>query len=307
MVMITGDANGLRACEVCHAAQDAYADGSLGRLRVSATPAPTITRERFKAGHRVLRKRAPMVAAALLPFATAELCDRIDGVVAPCRAGGIHRPMNCAFARRNRGRRAARGDCGVTRPGVAGLITNDIGPLVDRDRVKPFSQDVTVGNVLVCHQRGAQLAGVRVKRKMHLAPRATPRVAMLTHLPFAFAIGPNACAVDHQMERLAVPDDWQLDLGRPRAAAHRRAVRHGQGGESLVAQVWRAAPRRARRQAEHALETRQRLNQRVAVEARATAPGLRVGCARTGGFIDPHRDVTSVDQASVVATQLLTR
>ncbi|AOJ03754.1 hypothetical protein WS70_17630 [Burkholderia mayonis] len=186
-------------------------------------------------------------------------------------------------------------------PGVVGLITvNDIGPLVDRDLVKQFSQDAAGGNVLVCHQRGAQLAGVRVKRKMHLAPRATLRVAMLMHLPFAFAIVPDACAVDHQMDRRAVPDDCQLDLGRPRAAAHRRVVRHGQGGESLVAQAWRAAPRRARRQAEHALETRQRLNQRIAVEARATAPGLRVGCARTGGFIDPHRDVTSVDQASVV-------
>lgn len=42
---------------------------------------------------------------------------------------------------------------------------------------------------------------------MHLAPRATLRIAVLAHLPFAFALDLNAGAVDHQMDRLAVEDD----------------------------------------------------------------------------------------------------
>jgi len=68
MFMISGNANGLRTCEVRHAVQHAHADGNLGCLRVGASRPQAVTRERFEAIHRVLRERAPMVAAVLLPL-----------------------------------------------------------------------------------------------------------------------------------------------------------------------------------------------------------------------------------------------
>jgi len=135
---------------------------------------------------------------------------------------------------------------------------------------------------------------------MYLAPRATLRIAMLAHLPLAFAVDFHAGAVDHQMDRIAVANDRKLDFKRLRAAAQRRVVRHGQGGERQLAQALREALQRAQRQTEHDLEAQQRLDQRVTVEARTAARRLGLRYVREGGFIDPHHDVTSVDQPGVV-------
>lgn len=98
--------------------------------------------------------------------------------------------MSGAIARRNRGCCAARGNGRMTRFGIVGPVAaDDIEQLiVARDLVEQLSQDVTVGNVLTCHQRGANLTSVRVEREMHLAPRATFRVTMLAHFPFTFAL-----------------------------------------------------------------------------------------------------------------------
>lgn len=59
---------------------------------------------------------------------------------------------------------------------------------VGRNLVEQFGQNITVGNVLMCRQRGTYLNSVRVERDMDLAPRAALRVAILTDLPFAFAV-----------------------------------------------------------------------------------------------------------------------
>lgn len=65
------------------------------------------------------------------------------------------------------------------------------------------------------------------------------------------------------------------------------------------AQALREALQSAQRQVEHALEAQQCLDQRVAVEARAPTLRFGAGCPRRCGFIDPHRDLTSVDLAGV--------
>ncbi|CAN0627565.1 protein of unknown function [Burkholderia multivorans] len=117
---------------------------------------------------------------------------------------------------------------------------------------------------------------------------------------FTLAVDLHARAADHQMDRFAIAGDRQLDLECLRTAAQGCVVRHGQGGESQVAQALREALQRAQQQAKHGIQAQQCLDQRVAVEARASTLRLGVRCARKCGFIDPHRDVTSVDQASVV-------
>ncbi|EDT41957.1 hypothetical protein BamMEX5DRAFT_2290 [Burkholderia ambifaria MEX-5] len=145
----------------------------------------------------------------------------------------------------HRARRSWHGMAWCRRP----LTADDIEQLVGRDLVEQFGEDVTVGDVLMRHQRGAHLTGIRVEAEMHLAPRAALRVTVLAHLPFAFAVDLHAGAVDHQMDRLAVVNDRQLDLKRLRTAAERRVIRHGQGGESQFAQALREALQRAQRQA----------------------------------------------------------
>ena len=296
MFTASGNAGGLGTCDVRHAVQHAHADGNLGCLRFGASCPQAVSRERLEAIHCVLHERAPMVPAVLLPFAAAESGDRIDRIVAPRRAERVRWPMSRAFARRNRRRCAACGDRGMTGFGVVGPVTaDDIEQFVVRDLVQQFGQDGPVGDILMRHQRGTHLTGVRVEPEMHLASRATLRIAMLAHLPFALAVDLYAGAVDHQMNRLAVANDRQLNLKRLRTTA-----RHGQGGESQLAQALREALQRAQRQAEHGLDAQQRLNQRGAVQTRTAARWLGVRYTCKGGFVDPHRDVTSVDQAGVV-------
>ena|GEM_PF-4148445 len=152
----------------------------------------------------------------------------------------------------------------------------------------------------MCHQRGPHLTGVRVERDLHLAPHAALRIAMLTDLPFAFAVDLHARAVDHQMNRVAVANDRQLYIKGLCAATQRRVVRYWQGGEGQITQALRKALQGAQWQAKHGLQAEQGLNRCIAIQLRTTAHRLDVGHARKGGFVDPHRDVTPVDQAGVV-------
>lgn len=99
------------------------------------------------------------------------------------------------------------------------------------------------------------------------------------------------------MNRVAGSADRQLDLGRLRAMVERRVVRHGQ---RQIAQALREVLQRMHRQAEHGLETQQRLDQRVAVEVPAIVRRREVGYVLKCGFINPHRHVASIDQAGVV-------
>lgn len=200
--MISGDADGLRASEFSHAVECAHADRDLGRLRVGACPQASAS-ERLEPIHRILGERTTVIAAALLPFPAAESGDRIDRMVAPCGTRHCRLPVNSAVARRDTGCRGVCRDRGTARLRVVSPIAaHGIKTFVGRNLIEQFCQDIAVSNVLMCHQRGPHLAGVRVERDMHLAPRAALRIAVLTDLPSAFAVDLHARAVDHQMNRV---------------------------------------------------------------------------------------------------------
>ena len=79
----SGNANGVRASEGRHAVEHAHADRNFGRLRTDAARPQAIARERLEPVHQVLDERAPVIAAALLPFGAPAFGDRGDGLVAP--------------------------------------------------------------------------------------------------------------------------------------------------------------------------------------------------------------------------------
>lgn len=58
-----------------------------------------------------LDKRAPMVAAALLPLRSTALRNGVDGLVAPAGTGRTLWAWHRAFARRNRQQSPAHCDC----------------------------------------------------------------------------------------------------------------------------------------------------------------------------------------------------
>ncbi|KAF1012885.1 MAG: hypothetical protein E5299_01062 [Burkholderia gladioli] len=58
------------------------------------------------------------------------------------------------------------------------------------------------------------LTRIRVEREMDFTPRAPLRVAVLSHLPFTFAIDRQTGAVDNQIDRFIVTKDRQCDIKR---------------------------------------------------------------------------------------------
>lgn len=293
LFMISDDANGLRARELSHAVEHAHADGDFGSLRVDVPRTQAGAGERLEPIHGVLGKRTTVIAADLLPFSVAEVSDRSDCLIAPRGPRHARRPVSGAVARRDARYRTACRNRGMTRLGVVSSIAaNGIKPLVGRNLVEQFGQDVAIGNVLMRQQHGTYLTGGRVECEMYLAPRETIRIAMLAHLPFAFTADLHARAVDHQMNRFAVTHARQLNFQRLRATTERRVVRNGQGSESRIVQALREALQGTQRQAEHGLQAKQRLNQCIAIQMWTTACRLGVGHARKDGFVAPHRDVT---------------
>lgn len=243
------------------------------------------------------------MAAALRPFPAADLGDRVDRFVTP-RA---RFPVNGVGAPWNTGCCSTRSNRGMARLGVVSTIAaHGSDPFAGSNLVEQFGRDVADG--LMRHLCGSHLTGVRVDRDMHLAPRATLRIAMLAHLPFAFAVEDlHARAVGHQMNRGAVPQDRQLDSKRLCPTAERRVARCGQGAESQTAQALREPLQGMLRQAEHCFQVKQRLIQCVAVQARTAARRFDLEHACRSGFVDPHRVVTSVDRPSVNGRPVLTR
>ncbi len=213
LFMISGDTNGLRACEFSLAVERAHTDGDFSRLRVDALSPQAGASERLELIHGVLGKRTTVIAAALLPFSAAESGDRIDCFVAPCGALHARLPVSSTIAWRDARFRTACRNRGMARLGLLSAVAaNGIEPCVGRNLVKQLGQDITVGDVLMRHQHGAHLSSVRGERDMHFAPRATLRIAMLAHRPFAFAVDLHTRAVDHQIDRFVVAKDRQLDL-----------------------------------------------------------------------------------------------
>lgn len=161
---MSGNADGLRAGEFGHTVEHAHSNGNFGRLGIGTTCPQARTRESLEPVHRVLGQRTTVVTALLLSFASTALSDGIDSFVAPSSVGRGRQPVNCAFARRNRGHRVARGDLGVAGLRVVCAVAADgIDRLVGRDLIKQFGQHFAVRDILVRHERRSQLAGVRVE------------------------------------------------------------------------------------------------------------------------------------------------
>ncbi|KAF1003111.1 MAG: hypothetical protein E5299_02528 [Burkholderia gladioli] len=67
--IISGDANRLRTSEVRYAVDYVDANSDFVRLQGDVMRPETVAGERLKPIHRMLGKRPPVVATALLPFA----------------------------------------------------------------------------------------------------------------------------------------------------------------------------------------------------------------------------------------------
>lgn len=305
--MKSGDTDGLRACQCGHAIEHARADRHFGGLGANRARRQAQTREHFQAVHQGLGERAPVITTRSFPFLPTAAGNAVDDVVAPSRAWRSLRPGLGAIARRDRRRGLTRGNHRVALPGVVSTIAaDDFNWRIGRDLIEQVRQHFRIANVLVRHQRRANLAAVRIHRQMHLAPGAPLGIAVLANLPFAFAKHLQASAVNHQMQRLAAAQGRQHDIEVPGAATQRRVVGNRQIAEGELVHAPRETLQRAQRQAKHLFESEQHLDDRVGVDTWPAA----LGDAGTGVLLPqvplhPDRHVTSGDQPGVVGRPVL--
>ncbi|KAF1012487.1 MAG: hypothetical protein E5299_01170 [Burkholderia gladioli] len=150
--IISGDTNGLRTSEVRHTVDDADANGDLGRLRGDVTRPETVVGEGLEPIHRILGKRSPVVATALLPFSTTVTGNCINRAITPRRSGHIRWPMNGTLAWRNRRNSTACSNGRMAWLGVVGTITaDDIDLFFAWNLVEQLGQSVTVSHILIRH------------------------------------------------------------------------------------------------------------------------------------------------------------
>ncbi|KAF1014389.1 MAG: hypothetical protein E5299_00783 [Burkholderia gladioli] len=92
------------------------------------------------------------------------------------------------------------------------------------------------------------LTRIRVEREMDFTPRAPLRVAVLTHLPFTFAIDLQTGAVDNQVDRCIITKDRQFDIKCFCPATERGVILHRQAREGQIAQTFGKTLQGAQRQ-----------------------------------------------------------
>jgi len=167
--MNSRDTDGLRARQRGHAIEHAYADGYLGGLGANCARRQVPAGEHLQAVHQRLGQRAPVISTSLLPVPPAALADDIDRAVAPSRAGRSLRPRRRAIAWRDRRRCSPRRNGRVTWSSVVRAIAaDDANRRAGRDLVEQIGRHLAIANVLMGHQRSANLAGVRVHRRCTL-------------------------------------------------------------------------------------------------------------------------------------------
>lgn len=149
----------------------------------------------------------------------------------------------------------------IVRFGVADRA-DDIDLFDVRDLVER-RQDVTVGNVLTCHQRCSNLLSVCSGRLMCVTPRTMHRIIVLTHLRSPFAKDRHARTVDHKMDWFAVEEDQHLHRKCLRAKSKCRVLRHGPKGEGVSLHRPCAKPYRARSCKRHRLQAKVHRNTNV--------------------------------------------
>jgi hypothetical protein len=264
-VMISEDADGQRADELCHGVEHAHSNGNFGRLGIGMTCPQARTRDRLEPMHRVLTQRTTVVTASRLPFVPTALSNGVDNFFALSCAGRGRRPVSCTFARRNRVRR----DLGAVGLRVVCTVdADDIDKLVRRDLSKQFGPRFAVHDILARHEYRSQLVGVRVECEIDLAAGVAPRVSVLPDLLFAFAVDLHARVVHDQMQQFTAIDTRQLQPEGLRTTAHSRGVRHRQIGEGQIAQILRKAFQGAQWQRERCFQAKQYLNRCISVRPR---------------------------------------
>ena len=282
--------------------QQRRADGYLGGLGANRARRQDPPREHLQAVHQRLGQRAQVISTALLPVPPAAFADNIDLAVAPSRAGRSLRPGHRTITWRDRWCCPARRNRRVALPGVIRAIAADgINRRTSRDLIEQLGHHLTIACVLVRHQHGTNLAGVRVHRQMHLAPGTTLRITVLAYLPFALAKHLQADTVDYQMQRFAATQGRQHDVEIPGAAAQHRVVGHRQIREGELVHTPCETLQRAQWQAKYLFESEQHLDDRVSVDAWSAALE-RMGLSARLPQVLPHPDrhVTSGDQPGVV-------
>ncbi|KAF1018090.1 MAG: hypothetical protein E5299_00071 [Burkholderia gladioli] len=150
--IILGDTNKLRTSEVCHAVDDADANGDLGHLRVDVTRPETVASEGLEPIHRILGKRSPVVATVLLSFSTTVTGNCINRAITPRRTGHIRLPMSGTLASRKRRNSTTCSNGRMAWLGVVGTVTaDDIDLFFVWNLVEQLGQSVTVSHMLIRH------------------------------------------------------------------------------------------------------------------------------------------------------------
>src|SRR5471032_688834 len=176
--MNSRDTDGLRARQRGHAIEHFRAYGYLSGLCANRARCQVPAREHLQAVHQRLGQRATVTSTPLLTVPPAALADDIDRAVAPSRAGRTLRPRRRTLAWRDRRCCTARRNRRVALPGVVRAIAaDDADRRVDRDLVEQLGQHLAIANVLVGHQRGTNLANVRVHLAQGTALRIEPPVS----------------------------------------------------------------------------------------------------------------------------------
>lgn len=298
----SGDTDGLRASERDDAVEHADTPGHLGGPRPAFARPRTVSRQHLEAMHQGVDQRALVIAAGDFPFAPPVLLDDNYGLVTPGCARRTFGPRHRSIAWWNRGLCASRGNLRMARLDVVSAVaSDDIDRRISRDLIEQVGQHFTIANALVGYQCDPDLALVRLKGDIDLAPSPGLVPTGLANFPLALARKLQPSAIDHRMQRLSGTRGGRHDVQILRAAAQCRVVRHWQRWEGQSAQTLHAAMQRTQRKVENPLETEQTLNQRIRIDE-WVATRERLGFSRwhEQALFDPHRHVSSDYQPLVV-------
>ncbi|KAF1012864.1 MAG: hypothetical protein E5299_01067 [Burkholderia gladioli] len=156
----------MRTSEVHHAVDYANANGDLDRLRVDVTRPETVAVERFEPIYRILSKRSPVVATALLPCSTSVTDNCINRAVT-LRRTGAYPLANERHPRvaESKGLHCVQHNGRMAWLGVVGTGAADIDLLVARNLVEALGQSVTVSHILMRHQCGMHLTRIALSAR----------------------------------------------------------------------------------------------------------------------------------------------
>lgn len=272
LFLISVDAEGLRAGQLCGGVEHAHWNCNFGRLGIGMACTHARTRERLEPIRRVLGQRTTVVPASLLPFVSTASCDGVDNFFALSCAGCGRRPVNCTFVRRNRGHCVARDDLSAAGLRVVCAVAADgIDRRVRQDLIKQFVRRFTFRDIPVRHECRSQSTRVRVECEMDFPPPCGTSSIR--------AGGPSAC-LRRRPSRSCCPRRNAAVHRYVYQAASRAAFAHGRTRSCSSARASRRSPdlsdfaqSLARRERECCLQAERPLDQCIALQQRTVACG----------------------------------